>query len=249
MNKLEQEKNMLKPIEIPQTQFDKELPTILQRTSCGIASLYTGLRYLGYNLEDFPLFARDFISIGQFTVPTYYIGTNIRGMETNIPVDYLPKEDPNDELRIHSLVRSIGNGGVFQLYKKENTDKTIQPQMAFTISKGFDHRGVQPFLESLSLPLKATIYETNELPDKLEEGSIILASLRQNELGYPIAAKLPTQHISTHIVPILQIGKIGETNVALFSDPAFIDPTDALQVRDTDSLRSCTEKFTVISPN
>lgn len=249
MNKLEKQEYMLQPIEIPQTQFDKELPTILQRTSCGIASLYTGLRYLGHNLEDFPLFARDFISIGKFTVPTYYIGTNIRGLETNIPVDYITNEDSHDESRIHSLVRSIGNGGVFHLYKKENTDQTVQPQMAFTISKGFDHRGVQPFLESHSLPLKASIYETNQLPEKLDQGSIILASLRQKELGYPIAAKLPTQHISTHIVTILQIGEIGETNIALFSDPAFIDPTDALQIRSVESLRECTEKFTIISPN
>jgi len=247
MDRIEREKSMLTPIEIPQTQFDKELPVMLQRTSCGIASLYTGLRYMGYRLPDYSIFARDYVSSARYSVPTYFARTQVRGTPLDIPIDYYPSETTNDLDKANKIASSLGNGDIFHIWKKEG-DSSIQPQMALSLSRGFDHRGVNPFLHQLGLPLKAEIIESSKLPDYLDPKSFILASIRQNELGYPISAKLPTQHISTHIVPILQIGEIGTTKLALFADPVFINPEDALQVRSVQSIEACMEKYTIITP-
>lgn len=246
MNAVEQGGETMSPRDAFQTQFSPDLPIILQRTTCGIASLYGGLKYLGYDLKPYPSFVAEYISSGTFDVPTHYLQGQIGKQWIDIPVDYYPEEKPGDLEKTNRLVDSLGNNTTQTIKREFNHDH--EKQMAFTIAKGFDHRGVNPFLQKISLPLEAELVENSNLPDSLEPESFILASVRHNDLGYPASAKIPTEHISTHIVTILQIGRIGNTDVVLFMDPAFIDPGDSIQIRSLEMMRSCTQKFTYIRP-
>lgn len=248
MDKLnfEKEKTIMRnPSEAHQTQFDKNLPTILKRTSCGIASFYSGLKYLGYNNGSFPKFLTKYISTNRFNVPTYYTTSNIEGDTLKIPIIYTPQEQKGDNNRVANLVSSLSNGENMKIEKLNNPNNQFNP--AFTIAHGFDHRGIQPFLQTSGLSIKSELEENNNLPDSLEKDSVILASVRANKLGYPLYAKLLTEHISTHIITIYDIVEIGDTKAVLFSDPAFLNGQEGLQIRDLDTMKSCTEKFSLLS--
>jgi hypothetical protein len=249
MDKLNLEKGeitMTHPAEAHQTQFDRNLPTILKRTSCGIASFYSALKYLGYKNGSFTQFLTKYISSNSFNVPTYYASTNINGYEFKTPIIYKPVEKAEDQIEVAKLVNSLNNGDNVKIEKhNSNPQNAFNP--AFTLAYGFDHRGINPFLKNSNIPLKSELHENNNLPDSLERDSVILASVRANEIGYPLYAKLPTEHISTHIVTIYDIVEIGDTKAVLFSDPAFISSQEGLQVRSLDTMKSCTEKFSLIT--
>lgn len=248
MDKLEKEvENMKNPTETFQTQFDPRLPTMLKRTTCGIASLYSGLKYLGHEVGEFPDFAMKYINSNKFNVPTYTANLTHDQKDFKVPILYNPQDTPETLDLASNIATKFNNGGITKIERTHTPDEEMN--LAFTISNGFDHRGVNPFLKQLNLPLSAKLVETNELPQSLTEqdNSVILASVEHKYLGYPAHAQIPTEHITTHIITIYNISKIGNTTVATFSDPAFLDPRDAIQVRSVDFLKNCLIKSTVIS--
>lgn len=234
------------PSQSHQTQYVKELPIFLRRTSCGIASLYTALKYLGYENGEFVDFLVKYISFGKYNVPTYYTNTKVNGYTLNVPITYLPQEGEGDYGKYKQLFNSLDNTKLVELNREYNPNNPFIP--TYTAIHGFDHRGINPFLKDNNILLKAELFETNDLPDSLGNNSAILASVDMSQLGYPLYAKLPTEHISTHVITIFRIEKLGDTNVALFSDPAFLNSTEGgVQVRSLDTIRDCTSHFTIIS--
>lgn len=246
MDKLEKGETMKNPIEAYQTQYDKRLPQILRRTSCGIASMYSALNYLNQDLGSFPQFANDYVSLNSLNIPTYKAKMNMDGKDISIPLAYKTTENNVDDNYARNLVTSLSNGEPLYMEKEDNPNNEII--QTFSVDKGFDHRGIQPFLDKNNIPLKAELTMDSNIPSHLEKGSVILASVDMKDFGYPLSAQLPQEHISTHIVTIYQITKLGDTDVALLSDPAFVNPEEGIQVRSIESLRSCTNKFTTISP-
>ena len=238
---------MKNPIETFQTQFATELPTMLKRTSCGIASLYSGLRYLENDVGTFPDFVTKYVSSNRFNIPAYYAQTSLNGKPFEVPIFYDPNDTPQNLDIASSLVSKFHNGEPVKVERRHTPQSDVN--LAFTLLHGFDHRGINAFLKEHNLPFSAELIESNRLPTSLtdSDNSIILASVEHKHLGYPTYAQIPTEHISTHIITIYKIFQLGGTTVALFTDPAFIDPREALQIRSLEALKQCTAKSSVIT--
>lgn len=232
-----------------QTQFSEELPIELQRTACGIASLYAGLKVLGLDDPGFGSFVADYVDQTSFNVPYVTTESTIQGRNVTIPVNYFPAGITEEGLNNASEVIVGLNGG-----KKTVTQNPGEEQFipGFTYALGFDHRGIKPFIDRHELDLDAELIETDDLQkifEKVKTGeTIALLSVDHNKLGYPVADQIPRQSISTHVILIYGVEMVGETLVAQFLDPAYLTAHDGNQVRSLESLRGAyAGKGTVIS--
>ncbi len=233
------------------SQFDQEIPPILQRTTCGLASLYTALSYLGRELPPYPEFVKMYIEHGSYNIPVHTTKMPIAKTTVNVPVAYT---DPNASLaeeyaEISKALSPFSNLSLNSPIER-SFDPTKEPKRAFTIANGFDHRGIDSFLkEDLNInDISVEIRETNELPDSLPGNSVILASVVQSKLGYPARLTTFKSSIATHVIPIVQIGELNNSRVALFSDPAFLNTQDGLQVREVETLESSMAgKYTMLT--
>ncbi|MBU1120017.1 hypothetical protein KKA50_02390, partial [Patescibacteria group bacterium] len=124
-----------------QTQFDPTIPPILQRTSCGIASLYMGLSYLGKEVGKYPTFLQRYIHHGSYNVPTYSMSMNIAGIDTKVPISYFGNgAQTNEQAHINSVLAPFENLNMKNPITRE-VNEGVNPKRAFTIEHGFDHRG------------------------------------------------------------------------------------------------------------
>ncbi len=232
------------------SQFDSNVPPLIQRTSCGIASLYMGLKYFGKEVGDYPNFLRKFIEHGSFNIPVYSMNMKIGGIETKVPISYFGNNTTNDEQEhLNKVLAPFSNLKLENRITRE-INPNANPRRAFTIEHGFDHRGIDSFIrEGLNIDdMDVTLIEGNQLPDNLSENSILLASVMQNKLGYPARLTTFKSAIATHVIPIVGIGTLNETNVALYADSAFLTPQDGLQVRTLDTLNDAfAGKYTIIT--
>lgn len=233
------------------SQFDQEVPPILQRTTCGIASLYIALSYLGRDLPSYPEFLKKYIEHGSYNIPVHTVNLPIGKGQVKVPIAYVsPDASPIEENAEVSKALAPFSNLPLTIPIERAFDPNKEPKRAFTIANGFDHRGVDSFLkEELGIgDITVEIRESDELPDSLPENSVILASVVQSKLGYPARLTTFKSSIATHVVPIVEIGDLNSSKVVLFSDPAFLNTHDGLQVRDMSSFESSMAgKYTILT--
>ncbi len=233
------------------SQFDQEIPPILQRTTCGIASLYTALTYLGRDLPPYSEFLKKYVEHGSYNIPVHTVSLPIGRDQVKVPIAYVrPDASLAEENTEVSKALAPFSNLPLNTPIERSFDPTKEPKRSFTIANGFDHRGIDSFLkEELGIDdISVEIRESDELPDYLPENSVILASVVQSKLGYPARLTTFKSSIATHVVPIVQIGELNNSRVALFSDPAFLNTHDGLQVRELESLESSMAgKYTILT--
>lgn len=233
------------------SQFDQEIPPILQRTTCGIASLYTALSYLGRDLPSYPEFLKKYVEHGSYNIPVHTVNLPIGRGQVKVPIAYAkPGASLAEENTEVSNALSPFSNLPLNAPIERSFDPNQEPKRSFTIANGFDHRGIDSFLkEELGIDdISVEIRESDKLPDVLPENSVILASVIQSKLGYPARLTTFRSSIATHVVQIVQIGELNNSKVALFSDPAFLNTHDGLQVREVESFESSLAgKYTILT--
>jgi hypothetical protein len=243
------------------TQFNTELPIELQRTSCGIAALSSALkslRIIPFEVP-FPDFVASFISGANYTYPTIGKLWKYKGKELYIPVKFEKSAvAPNLLMKAHELVASL-SGKETSVKRIDNNQLPWIP--TFTLETGFDHRGLNGFFALRGIAAQARLVESPDFEVFINEARQfdrspkpsagekyrVLMSVDQKKLGYPMMGLIGV-HISTHIICVHDIAMVGDTPVALFTDPAVHDRNSAIMIRSLESLAfAYAGKFSIIT--
>jgi hypothetical protein len=246
------EKNSCDPRKSFETQFKSDIPTELQRTTCGIASLTIALKHLfpENNIDPYGLLIA-YIQQGQYNRETLGYLARIRGRAVRIPVAYrLENETPtNYQENAVKLLENLRSVNKSPLERIDNPRGQYQP--SFTLANGFDHRGVKTFLKQYPVSVETT--ENKPLDEIFTEikndKCVALISCNHENLGYPLHYKIlnsTPSHIPTHVVCAINSTTLGSSDIITFTDPAYLNATDAIQTRTLHSLENAYNNISTI---
>lgn len=232
-------------------QFNGELPVCLRRTACGITSLYNAITVIENGTkDDFKNFTKKYVNYPRFNVPAFGVIFEDSFSDTTIPILYAKNSDNVEILRkeAYELIDLLNEHRPYRIERIDNPN--FIPRMGFSLKYGFDHRGINGFLNENGYNLKSELFESEKIPNFLENNSCILLSVDHKHLGYPVGKHILSNpnHISTHIVCITSINDIGNTKVATYIDPAFENDNQTISRSLSNLQEAYSGRYSIISP-
>jgi hypothetical protein len=239
-----------------ETQLQGPVPVFAQRCGCGIASWETTLRSRGLLTEDHAKFTLDYMTSARFSIPAVGVEIEYENQKYVIPVTYSATKSYEEVVQdARDYLTFLGEDpDQLTFVRLDHPDQIGRP--AFTIKMGFDHRSIQAYITEHQLPLKAELTQApaEEIHDVLvtafesPEKPTILLSVNLSLLGYPVGEDR-SAHEGTHVIAIHDIYTVNDQLMVLYTDPAFVSPTDGVQMRSLDQLVECYGgRATIISP-